>query len=334
MITRPAGRRVLLAPRHSTAERPQTSPPHDLNRMIARRTRSRRRDGGEDLGAERGGLTVMDTATQTLPVARGPYRLYAEAVPGTGVPVVLMHGFPDNIHLYDRLVPHLAGRRPVVRFDFLGWGRSDKPQGYPYTATNQAGDLAAVIDAASKHFDDPEWVLVAHDASGPPAIDWALANPDRVAMLVLLNTYYHWTQRCGARGPLPCTPRQASAPLPAPWSGGGRTWTGGYTPGKSARSSKTPRYASGSCRNCTSSSCPPGRRSGASTTICSARRSAAGGASQRCAASPARSGSSSAPGTTPSTPGSPATSPRCSPTATCTCSTTPGTSSKSTNRSG
>ena len=33
-------------------------------------------------------------------------------------------------------------------------------------------------------------VLVAHDASGPPAIDWALARPERVAGLVLLNTYY------------------------------------------------------------------------------------------------------------------------------------------------
>ena len=53
-----------------------------------------------------------------------------------------MHGFPDNTHLYDRLLPHLAGRRPVVRFDFLGWGRSDKPAGYPYTAANQAGGPA------------------------------------------------------------------------------------------------------------------------------------------------------------------------------------------------
>jgi pimeloyl-ACP methyl ester carboxylesterase len=33
-------------------------------------------------------------------------------------------------------------------------------------------------------------VLVAHDASGPPAIDWALGQPERVAGLVLLNTYY------------------------------------------------------------------------------------------------------------------------------------------------
>src|SRR6266576_1410322 len=58
--------------------------------------------------------------SQTLAVSRGPYELYAELTPGSGPPVVLMHGFPDSTHLYDRLVPHLAGRGPIVRFDFLG----------------------------------------------------------------------------------------------------------------------------------------------------------------------------------------------------------------------
>src|SRR5260370_16058543 len=96
-----------------------------------------------------------------------------------------MHGFPDSLHLHERLVPHPAGRR-VVAFDFLGWGASDKPAGYPYTSVNQGGDLDAVI----AHLGLDRVVLVAHDASGPPAIDWALAHPDRVAALVLLNTYY------------------------------------------------------------------------------------------------------------------------------------------------
>jgi haloalkane dehalogenase len=131
---------------------------------------------------------------QPLSVSRGPYRLHAEVVPGTGPPIVLMHGFPDSTHLYDRLLPHLTGRWPVVRFDFLGWGRSDKPAGYPYTATNQAGDLDAVVGAldAEPTVDAQQLILVAHDASGPPAIDWALDNPGRIARLVLLNTYYHW----------------------------------------------------------------------------------------------------------------------------------------------
>src|SRR5258707_1287104 len=104
-----------------------------------------------------------------------------------------MHGFPDNTHLYDRLLPRLAGGRPVVRFDFLGWGRSDKPPDYPYTATNQVSDLAAVLDAVAGHLGTDQVILVAHDASGPPAIDWALDHPERVAGLVLLNTYYQWT---------------------------------------------------------------------------------------------------------------------------------------------
>ena len=99
---------------------------------------------------------------------------------------MLMHGFPDNLHLYDRLLPYLSPPRRVVAFDFLGWGNSDKPYGYPYTTANQVGDLDAVVTQMGLG----PVTLVAHDASGPPAIDWALARPERVAGLVLLNTYY------------------------------------------------------------------------------------------------------------------------------------------------
>jgi haloalkane dehalogenase len=119
-------------------------------------------------------------------VQRGPYHLSAREYPGEDPPILLMHGFPDNMHLYDRLLPWLSPSRRVVTFDFLGWGASDKPAGYPYTAANQAGDVDAVIEQLHLQ----QVVLVAHDASGPPAIDWALGHADRVAALVLLNTYY------------------------------------------------------------------------------------------------------------------------------------------------
>jgi pimeloyl-ACP methyl ester carboxylesterase len=119
-------------------------------------------------------------------VQRDQHRIYARDYPGAEPTIVLMHGFPDNLHLYDRLVPHLSPPRRVVTFDFLGWGSSDKPSGYPYTTANQVGDIDAVITQLKL---GPA-VLVVHDASGPPGIDWALAHPERVEGLVLLNTYY------------------------------------------------------------------------------------------------------------------------------------------------
>ena len=119
-------------------------------------------------------------------VKRGNYRLYAREYDGSDPPIVLMHGFPDNLHLYDRLVAFLSPPRRVIVFDFLGWGLSDKPSGYAYSAANQEADLDAVIN----QLELANAVLVAHDASGPPAIDWARHHPNRVAALVLLNTYY------------------------------------------------------------------------------------------------------------------------------------------------
>src|SRR6266576_250728 len=95
-------------------------------------------------------------------VPRGQHHIYAREYEGEEPAIILMHGFPDNLHLYDRLVPLLPTRR-IVTFDFLGWGRSDKPVGYPYTAQNQEGDLDSVIAELKLG----SVALVAHDASGP-----------------------------------------------------------------------------------------------------------------------------------------------------------------------
>ena len=119
-------------------------------------------------------------------VKRDQHRIYVRDYAGEEPVIILMHGFPDNLHLYDRLLAYLSPARRVVTFDFLGWGSSDKPADYAYTAKKQEGDLDTVINKLNLG----PVVLVAHDASGPPAIDWGFGHPDRVAALVLLNTYY------------------------------------------------------------------------------------------------------------------------------------------------
>jgi len=119
-------------------------------------------------------------------VQRDRHRIYAREYAGEDPMTILMHGFPDNLHLYDRLVPYLSPARRIVTFHFLGWGASDKPADYSYTAANQLGELDAVIQQLAP----AKVVLVAHDASGPPAMNWALSHPCQVDGLVLLNTYY------------------------------------------------------------------------------------------------------------------------------------------------
>src|SRR2546429_7183003 len=83
-------------------------------------------------------------------VQRGPYRIHAREQAGAGPTIVLMHGYPDNHHLYDRLVPHLRGRH-ALGFDFLGCGESDKPKGHDYTFDNHKSDLHFMIPGLGLH---------------------------------------------------------------------------------------------------------------------------------------------------------------------------------------
>lgn len=100
--------------------------------------------------------------------------------------IVLMHGFPDNMHLYDQLIPEFPKDQHIITFDFLGWGDSDKPRKHRYDFSSLQKDLDTVIH----YFKLKNIVLVVHDASGIPGIDWALDHPNNIAGLVLLNTMY------------------------------------------------------------------------------------------------------------------------------------------------
>jgi haloalkane dehalogenase len=112
-------------------------------------------------------------------------QLYVVDRPGDDPAFVLMHGFPDDHHIYDRLVPLLAPRR-VVAFDFFGYGRSSRSADGAPTVVGPKEDLVSVLDA----LDLRRVVLVGHDASGAVAVDHALEHPERVDQLVLLDVFY------------------------------------------------------------------------------------------------------------------------------------------------
>lgn len=124
-------------------------------------------------------------------------RVYARDYAGDGPAFVLMHGLPDNLRIYEDLIPHLvaAGRR-VVAFDFLGFGASDKPEGATYSYQQQLGDLEAVVEALGLD----QVLLVPHDSSGFAGINFAIDHPDRVSSVCMLNSAYadadtvHWPE--------------------------------------------------------------------------------------------------------------------------------------------
>ena len=120
-------------------------------------------------------------------VQRDRGSLYVRDFPGSGPAFVVLHGFPDNSHIYDNLIPHLvsAGRRTVA-IDFLGFGASDKPEGAHYSFEQQLGDLEAVVGALGLD----KVIPVGHDAGGPTAVNFALKHPDRTAAVTLMNAFY------------------------------------------------------------------------------------------------------------------------------------------------
>lgn len=97
---------------------------------------------------------------------------------GSGDPVVLVHAGVADARMWEPIVPALAERRRVVRFDMRGFGRSRSARG----AYTDAGDLRALLDALAIE----RAHVVGASFGGLVALELAATQPARVASLVLL----------------------------------------------------------------------------------------------------------------------------------------------------
>ncbi|VTU38850.1 Haloacetate dehalogenase H-1 [Variovorax sp. PBS-H4] len=114
---------------------------------------------------------------------------YHESGPADGPPVLLMHGFPYDIHAYAEVAPLLAaqGCRVIVPF-MRGYGSTR----FLDAATPRSGqqgafgtDLLALMDALAI----PRAVLAGYDWGGRACCVVAALWPERCAGLVSLNSY-------------------------------------------------------------------------------------------------------------------------------------------------
>ncbi|MFN0056152.1 MAG: alpha/beta fold hydrolase [Planctomycetales bacterium] len=102
---------------------------------------------------------------------------------GAGPPLVLLHGYPENLQIWSRLAPLLAGQFEVVAFDWPGQGDSDE---WPGGATTQllAQRLLTILDELQIGHS----TLVGMDMGGQPALAFAAMFPQRIARLVVMNS--------------------------------------------------------------------------------------------------------------------------------------------------
>lgn len=98
--------------------------------------------------------------------------------------VVMIHGNPTWSFYYRNLVLGLSGKIRCIAPDHLGCGLSDKPQGFDYTLGEHIKNLRALLDSLNLR----KIHLVVHDWGGPIGLGAALAKPEQLGRVVILNT--------------------------------------------------------------------------------------------------------------------------------------------------
>ncbi|MGV0836489.1 alpha/beta fold hydrolase [Mycolicibacterium thermoresistibile] len=120
-------------------------------------------------------------------VRAGVGSVFVRSAPGTGPPVVLLHGYPSSSYDYRAVLPQLAGH-PWLTMDFLGFGLSDKPRPHRYSLFEQADLVQTVVRAAT---DEPV-LMIAHDMGTSVATELMARDcrgqlPFRLDRVVLTN---------------------------------------------------------------------------------------------------------------------------------------------------
>jgi pimeloyl-ACP methyl ester carboxylesterase len=112
-----------------------------------------------------------------------------------GTPMLLLHGFSNEAHIWDDFVPTVAPYYRVLALDLRGHGDSDwHPKG-AYDYDDHVADLEHVL----AHLGIERVVLVAHSLGGRIAMLFAGRHPDRVAGLVIVDSAPELDRRGTAR---------------------------------------------------------------------------------------------------------------------------------------
>jgi pimeloyl-ACP methyl ester carboxylesterase len=100
---------------------------------------------------------------------------------GRGQPLVLLHGYPLDHHIWDEMTPLLEDKFDLLLPDLRGFGESATVD-TPYTMEDYAADIAALLDTLGIG----KTAIAGHSMGGYVALAFARLFPDRVTGLGLI----------------------------------------------------------------------------------------------------------------------------------------------------
>jgi pimeloyl-ACP methyl ester carboxylesterase len=113
-----------------------------------------------------------------------------------GPPVVLVHGFAASLQAWEPWVARLGSDYRVISLDLPGHGLTRAPAGY--VASNDGN--VAVVDELTRRLGVSRFVLAGNSMGGGVAWSYALAHPERLRGLILVDSG-GWPQARSGDGP-------------------------------------------------------------------------------------------------------------------------------------
>ena len=105
-------------------------------------------------------------------------------VAGKGDPVILLHGYAQNSHMWLPLIPELAKTHTVIAPDLRGFGRSEKAES-GYDKKTMAQDIHALANSLGFK----KVGIAGHDIGLMVAYAYAAQYPDEVNRIALMDAF-------------------------------------------------------------------------------------------------------------------------------------------------
>ena len=105
-------------------------------------------------------------------------------IAGKGDPVILLHGYAENSHMWRPLMAQLAKNHTVIAPDLRGFGQSSKPM-TGYDKKTMAQDIHALAQSLGYQHE----VVVGHDIGLMVAYAYAAQYPSEVDRIVLMDAF-------------------------------------------------------------------------------------------------------------------------------------------------